>query len=233
MSLLRPSLRPAPAGSVLDCAAQIVGLINSGEIDPTRRIGESSLAARLQISRAAVRSALEHLEIAGLMERRPRAGTYLRKISVTEFSEAMDIRATLEALGAGQAAVRAGKDELQNLAEQAAAVDELNRRYTGGDVSAIPELTRQDREFHLQVAILSGNSRLAGTLQQQRLIEFTFTLASLPTPYRPRRDRPIPSHRDVVAAIASHDPQKARLVIKRHILRTKETRLGVFTDETE
>lgn len=226
MTVSRKSVSTHPAGSVLNCAGQIISMINSGEIEPARRIGESSLAERLKISRATIRSALEHLEIAGLVERRPRAGTYLRTITVTEFCEAMDIRAVLEGLAASQAALRAGKAELQSLAKQAAAVDALNRRLQDGDIKVIPDLTSRDREFHFQLAILSGNNRLVDTLQQQRLIEFTFTVGSLPAAYRPLRDRPIPSHREVVKAIESHDPDLAAQVIKRHILRTKETRIG-------
>lgn len=227
-----PLVLPAPK-KTLDCAGQIVRLINSGAVVPGRRIGESSLAARLKFPRAAVRSALDHLEATGLLERRPRSGTFLREIPVAEFCDVMDIRAALEALAASQAALRASDKEIRNLEKQVDAVDNLNRRFTGGDAQVISRLTQRDLEFHLSLAALSGNSRLVTALRQQRLIEFTFTLVPRKTPFRPRRDRPIPTHREIVEAIASRNPHLAAQTARRHILRTKEAHLGSFAGEME
>lgn len=230
MSAKRNSDSPPP-DRVLDCAGQIVSLIRSGQIVLHRRLGESSLAETLQVSRAIVRSALEHLEMAGLVARVPRSGTFLREISVSEFCDVMDIRAALETLAARLAAVRALDRDFKSLNALAKQVDILNRRFAGGDEKAVLELAHKDLEFHLAIARLSGNGRLATTLKQQRLIEFTFAMAQHTILYRELKNRPVPTHADVVEAIRGRDPAQAEEVMRCHILRTKEARLGVFTGE--
>lgn len=220
-----------PPDRVLDCAGQIVSLIRSGQIVLHRRIGESSLAETLQVSRTIVRSALEHLEMAGLVVRVPRSGTFLREISVSEFCDVMDIRAALETLSARLAATRAQEHELKSLTALAKQVDVLNRRFANGDEKAVLELAQRDLEFHLAIAKMSGNGRLASTLKQQRLIEFTFAMAQHTVVYRELKDRPVPTHSEIVKAIQKRDPVQAEEVMRRHILRTKEARLGNFTGE--
>jgi DNA-binding GntR family transcriptional regulator len=221
-----PAFRSVPGGpgKVLDCTGAIVRLISSGEIDPRRRIGEASLARRLAVSRTAIRSALEHLEAGGLVERRPRAGTYLRQISAAEFSDAMDVRAALEALAAGEAAIRIRKTDLRKLSWLAEEVDRLGLRRLEGEAGVAAELIDQDLIFHLTLARLSGNSRLAGTLQQLRLIEFTLIPGAGPN--GAPRHRSVPTHREIVDAVASKDSRRASRVVRLHILRTKEARVG-------
>ncbi len=217
---------------VLDCAGQIVALIRTGDIVRHRRIGESSLASTLKVSRAIVRSALEHLEIAGLMTRVPRSGTFLREISVNEFCDVMDIRAALETLATRLAATRGTEPELKALAAQAKRVDLLSRHFADGDITVILDLVQRDLDFHLAVAEMSGNIRLAATLKQQRLIEFTFAMIKENMPFRAHKARPIPTHSDIAEAISAHNPEKAEHLMRQHILRTKEARLGVYTGET-
>lgn len=132
-----------------------------------RRIGESSLAKTLQTSRTNIRAALQHLETAGLVARVPRIGTFLRKITVGEFWNVIDIRASLEALAARLAATRIREHDAQNLRINARRVDDLNRRFFGeGHESAMFDLAQRDFEFHLSIAELSGNSRLISVFKQ-------------------------------------------------------------------
>jgi len=230
MSAKKAHSSPLP-DRALDCAGQIVALIRTGSIMHHRRIGESSLATTLGVSRAIVRSALEHLEIAGLVARVPRSGTFLREISIPEFCDVMDIRTALEALSIRLATARATDQQIKSLTVQAKRVDQLARRLAEGDLAAIPELGQKDLEFHLTVAELSGNSRLVATLKQQRLIEFTFAMIQTNSPFRPHKSRPIPTHLDLAEAIATHDSEKAANLMRQHILRTKEARLGSYTGE--
>lgn len=169
--------------------------------------------------------------MAGLVARVPRSGTFLREISVNEFCDVMDIRASLEALAARLAAARAQDRELKTLKPLAKRVDALNKRFANGDEHAVLELAQRDLEFHLAIAGMSGNGRLATTLKQQRLIEFTFAMAQHSIVYREVKGRPVPSHSDVVEALLSRDVSRAEEVMRQHILRTKEARLGSFTGE--
>lgn len=216
---------------ILECASRIVGLARDGQIDISRRIGEGSLTAQLSTSRATVRSALDHLELTGLVKRIPRAGTFLTPVGPKEFCQVMDIRAALEALAARQAASHAHPSTIVKLRELAAEVDSLNRRYIEGENSALTELSSRDSAFHFAITRLSGNDRLALTLAQQRLIEQSFSLDKDTSMLYSRHDRPVPTHMEIVEAIASRDPAVADETVRQHILRTKELRLGTFTGE--
>lgn len=225
-----PRFRDVPAGpgKVLDCTGPIVRLISAGAIVPRKRIGESSLALRLGVSRTAIRSALEHLEAGGLVERRPRAGTYLREISAAEFSDAMDIRAALEALAAGETARRANETESAALLQLGAKVDALGQRRLAGEEEVASELIAEDLKFHLMLAQLSGNRRLAGTLQQLRLIEFTLVPGGGRKAMAPNHS--IPTHREIAEAVVAKDSRRAAQTVRLHILRTKEARVGAGQD---
>lgn len=229
MSVKKAVILP-PADKVLECAGKVIALIRGGEIVLHRRIGESSLADKMGVSRAVIRSALEHLEMVGLVTRVPRSGTFVKEVSIREFCDAMDIRAALEALSARLAAARGDDTQIKSLLSLGRRVDTLSLGRASGDVSVIVELAETDREFHLAVAKMSGNERLASTLQQQRLIEFTFALTQK-TVYRPAKNRAIPTHTEIAEALASHDGNQAEELMRRHVLRTKEAQLSAFTGE--
>lgn len=229
----RPAVKTEEvAGKVAECAGRIIELISAGVIVPERRVGESPLAARLKVPRATIRSALDYLETVGMMERKPRSGTFLKQISALEYCEVMDIRAELEGLAARCAAVRADPKELQDLVKLGESVDAFNQHLLKGEAHTLPKLVELDLKFHLAIASLSGNRRLVSTLRHQRLIESTFSMVSEPRPIRSPRDRPIPTHREVAEALASGDPLRAEQVIKQHILRTKEGRVGIFSSNS-
>ncbi len=222
---------PPPPNLVLDCVGKVVSLMREGQIVEDRRIGESSLAKTLKTSRTTIRAALQHLEMAGLVVRVPRSGTFLRKITVREFCDVIDIRASLEALAARLAATRTRDHDAQDLQIKARRVDDLTRRFFAErDGSAMFDLAQRDLEFHLSIAELSGNSRLVSVLKQQRLIEFTFALSQDPAAAG-RSHKLTPTHLEIADAIASRDAAGAEKLIRRHILRTKEARAGV-TGET-
>jgi len=221
-------------GTTAECAAKVIELVGTGRIIPNRRIGEASLAEELGVPRAAIRSALEHLEISGLVTRVARSGTFSREFTVTEFCDAMDVRAALEALSARLATMRITPEELESLASVAVNIDEMGQRLMSREQAVIPSLIVADLEFHMEIARISGNKRLILTLQQQHLIEYTFSLASQPEVLQyPRPDRPVPTHVELVEAMASRDSQAAGQMMRRHILRTKELRLGSFTGEID
>lgn len=217
----------------LDCAYRILDLIKRGVIDRHQRLGEGSLVSYLKMPRSTIRAALDHLEASGLVIRVPRSGTFFREVSVKELCDGMDVRATLEGLAARLATLRCTDSDLAVLREKATTVDNLNSRFITGDQEVIPELMELDRDFHLSLARLSDNRRLVITIEQQRIIEQSYLmgLGNIGSVFRPRRDRPLPTHCEIVEALATHDPQKADEVIRMHILRTKELRLGAYTGE--
>ena len=72
--------------------------IRSGEYKVGEKLSENLLATEFNCSRMPVREALKHLEQDGLVVIQPKSGTYVREYSQEEISNALEIRAYLEAL---------------------------------------------------------------------------------------------------------------------------------------
>lgn len=79
-------------------------MIVSGEVPAGTHLQEIPLAERLNISRTPVRRALGILAQEGLLVPGPRRGYKTRSFSIDEITDAYEVRATLEAMAAGQLA---------------------------------------------------------------------------------------------------------------------------------
>ncbi|MBB3257434.1 GntR family transcriptional regulator of vanillate catabolism [Paraburkholderia bannensis] len=80
--------------------------ILSGELAPGQRLVEAQLAERLGISRTPLRYALSVLATEGLVERSGARGYIVRRFSVTDVLNGIDVRGVLEGLAARSVAER-------------------------------------------------------------------------------------------------------------------------------
>lgn len=89
-----------PRGAGLPLSHQIrealVARIVSGELEPGERLVETRLAASFGTSQAPVREALRELASIGLVETRPRRGTFVRPFVQQTLKESYVVRAALE-----------------------------------------------------------------------------------------------------------------------------------------
>ena len=72
--------------------------IRTGEYKVGEKLSENLLATEFNCSRMPVREALKHLEQDGMVIIQPKSGTYVRDYTQEELSNALEIRAYLEAL---------------------------------------------------------------------------------------------------------------------------------------
>ncbi len=75
---------------------QLFAAINTGAIDPLKRIVQEKLADELQVSRTPVREALLRLEHEGILTRVGRGGFVIRKITDQELVEIFSAREVVE-----------------------------------------------------------------------------------------------------------------------------------------
>jgi DNA-binding FadR family transcriptional regulator len=181
---------------------------------------ERGLAQALGISRRSVRRALEVLEAEGLVWRRQGAGTFagprpdtLVEVQTPEanFSEVMEVRLRVEPQLAQLAALRASSTAVARMR------DILARLETTEDADG-RELW--DSALHREIARAAGNSfflmifdsidrtRLEGTWRAVR--ERARSRANLALYAR--------QHRELVDAIALHDPVRAGEAMRAHIM---------------
>src|SRR6516162_11686702 len=84
----------------------IQSAIFSGELKMGQRIMEEELAETFQISRATIREALRRLEQVGLVQIKPRRGTFVTRLTLLEIERTCRLRAVLEGLAARYASER-------------------------------------------------------------------------------------------------------------------------------
>jgi DNA-binding GntR family transcriptional regulator len=122
---------------------------------PGERINVQLLAQKLDVSVTPVSNAITRLVVEGLMEVRPRSGTYVSKLDPRDVEESLSVRLVLERLAA--------ETIFENLTEEevewfTTTISLLERPVTNDRERQQHE--RRNNEFHLRLVKLSGNSRL-------------------------------------------------------------------------
>lgn len=180
---------------------------------------ERQLMESLGISRRSVRRALEVLEAEGLVWRRQGAGTFAgprpeplieQQGLETNFSEVMEVRMRLEPQLAQLAALRASMAAIERMREI------LERLEQSGDADS-RELW--DSALHREIARAAGNRFFL-------VIFDAMDRARLDQAWRALRERArsranlaqtARQHREIVEAIAAHDPLRAGAAMRAHL----------------
>lgn len=206
-------------------ADQLRQLIDDGEYALGDRLPtERELAERMGISRPTIREALIALEIEGRVHIRVGSGIYVteprRAVSrpMTEEGpfEVLSAREFIESAVAEEAAMRADPRHV-------AVLDDVLDRM-GGQLRSGNAMIALDREFHIGVADILGNTvvaRVVGELFDQRMNPH-FERLSSHFEDRSTWRAALVEHRAVRDAIAAHDGQKAKSAMRRHLRLSKE-----------
>jgi DNA-binding FadR family transcriptional regulator len=212
-------------------AAEIrVGLLRPGARLPSER----ELAGRLHVGRSSVREAIAALQLHGVLETRPGAGSFVaadagervRALDATVAaphdaspSALLDARELLEPAVAARAAERGRPDETAEalLATMAASSD-------AADPRARAEWSDADRLFHRQIAVLTGNpvlvamaDHVAALMDQplwQRLRDESIAVPG-------RTELQLAEHRMIYEAIVAAAPGDAAFYAERHVARAR------------
>lgn len=192
-------------------AATLREQILTGRLPKGARLTERSLAEELDISPTPVREALQQLQHEGLVEMVPRVGTFVRHTSPARVLELFEVREALESKAAELLAGRATETELAVLERLA------ERRDCPRPDDDRPEFHRAERQFHEFVLDHCGNEELARSV---RTLDMLGQCLAWTTFFREPEEQRVPTdpdHREIVAAIASGDPERAAQTIGQHI----------------
>ena len=181
---------------------------------------ERQLAESLGISRRSVRRALEVLEAEGLVWRRQGAGTFAgpRPDTLTEhegleanFSEVMEVRLRLEPQLAQLAALRASPGAIARMRD-------LIVRLEDSDDADGRELW--DSALHREIARAAGNRFFLMIFDSMDRARHDEAWRALRERARNRANlaQTMRQHRDIVDAIAAHDPIRAGAAMRTHLM---------------
>jgi DNA-binding FadR family transcriptional regulator len=209
-------------------AERLAADIRSGLLAPGERLpSERELARSLEVSRASVREALAALQLRGVVETRPGAGTFVTAeppLSDAPQHDAspsavLEARAQLEPAIARLAAARAQPDPaIENLLTAMEAATDPD------DPAARSTWNASDRLFHRQLAAMTGNpvllafaDHVAALMDEplwQRLRD-----DSIATPGRTRIH--VAEHRMIYEAIVEGNAEAAAFYSAQHINRVR------------
>jgi DNA-binding GntR family transcriptional regulator len=198
-------------------------MIIRGEMPPGGRIIERALCERIKVSRTPLREALKLLEVEGLIEISQNRGARIMSFTQTEAQNLFEVIAGLESLAAELAVTRIGATDL-------AALDDMH-----GRMCAHYERREKDPYFELNSAIhdtivrVSGNPVLVATHANLMLRARRGRYMAILDPCRWQES--VEEHQALMDAFHARDPEQARLVWRRHLLRTGETVCGVLKSE--
>jgi len=129
--------------------------ILSSQFKPGERLHIVDLATKLGVSFTPVQHAIHQLSAEGLVEVRPRKGTFVASLSTKDVEETFDIRCALECLAAEKAVSNITHDQLASIKQLLAS---LGRPVASRDDRKSHE--RDNSEFHRAIVAASGNQRL-------------------------------------------------------------------------
>ncbi len=200
------------------CVEKILGLIKKGDLKPGQRLGEGMLSRMLQMGMAPVKMALDQLAYAGIIERRPRSGSYVAHWSHADYLQIMHLRASLESEAARLAARNADDQTLDALVAHGKELDKQIESYLAGK-TAPRVIYDAEVSFHVAIAKASGNRWITRALNDHRVVAECLrawldrpeSITSLPTIGDV-------AHASLAQAIKSRNPEHAANTMRMHIL---------------
>jgi DNA-binding GntR family transcriptional regulator len=179
---------------------------------PGERLNPHDLAARLGVSLTPVKDAITRLTAEGLVEIKPRSGTFVADLSADDVAETFEIRRALECLAAESA--------VQNLTDH-----DIKRFRKLLVLMAHPLDTPHDREEHAQanselhqrIVALSQNRKLeqlyAGLNAHIKIARVHHSRAG----WAARMDQEQAEHREIVDALEARDSTRLISALRDHI----------------
>ena len=187
---------------------QLERAILSGDLSPGTSLTEVKLCGEMGVSRTPVREALMQLELEGLVKTTHNKGAVVVGISERDVDDIYTIRVRIEGLAARRAAENITMGELEELQE----IVELQEFYVGrGDNLQVWNL---DNRFH---ELVYEGCRSRPLKQILSLFHNYIQKAREATVRQGRAAASTQEHREIVNAIARHDPDEAERLMAVHV----------------
>ena len=191
---------------------QIRDMIIEGTLMPGTRINEGQVGASLGVSRTPLREAIKTLASEGLVEIIPAKGAVVRRFTVGDIREILEVLKVLEQTAAHLACKSASKADIKKIVQ-------LHKRmlalYASKNRLAYFKL---NQAIHTAIVQASGNSVLAATHEtlQARIKRIRFVGNATPD----RWAAAVAEHEEMIEALNSRDGERLAEVLGRHLDKT-------------
>lgn len=184
--------------------------IINGRLLPGERLDHDALAKQYGVSRTPIREAVQQLVVSGLVDVRPKKGTFVAKVSLDQLIEMFEVMAELEGMCGRLAARRIQTRELEDLRSALLHCE-------NPEVMADPDdYYYENEDFHNCIYAASHNQFLATEARQlkQRLKPYR----RMQLHARNRVSNSVKEHRKIFEAIEKGEEREAEQYLKEHIL---------------
>ena len=211
-------LQPAPRQRISDYVyEQVLRAILNDRFRPGERLSIPDLASEMDVSQMPVRQAMDRLAEEGLVEVRPRSGTFVAQPEEHDIADTFDLRRALDALAAETAVLHVTDKDITYLDATLDRMDE----YAAAGTAGMQDHDRLNWEFHLFIVRLAGNEKLYEMYHQ---LNAHLKIASIHVSNHDWSDR-VPlaqrEHREMVRALARRDANSLAMVLAAHVERAK------------
>lgn len=193
---------------------QLRNHIVEGKIASGSKLSEAELSTKYAVSRAVIREAINRLEACHLVERKANVGARVVALTPEGLAELYQVREALEGMAARLAASNMTDEEISALNELLNT--HLDTVKNGGSYYQ----EAGDVDFHYRIILGSKNNHLISVL-----IDSNYHLIRM---YRvqlgmagPRITTAFDEHKQIVQAISNRDAELAEMLMRRHILYTR------------
>jgi DNA-binding GntR family transcriptional regulator len=179
-------------------------------------LSRRKLAERFQMSLVPVAQALQRLEIEGLLESRPRAGTRVKVPNADEIRERFELREALECQSARLCAERATFQERLELRRLAANLDALFAKVAAQELNddSVFAVNEYHVGLHMRIAGSARSELLRSEIEKSHVLVFNWLYDRA----LGRRILPPNFHQNLISAIVEGNSQKAVEVMRGHVM---------------
>jgi GntR family transcriptional regulator, rspAB operon transcriptional repressor len=191
--------------------------IVSYSLKPGERLNVEELAGKLGVSLTPVRGAIQQLATEGLVEIKPRSGTFVASLNAVDVEETFKIRCALECLAAEEALENLKAADIRHLQQLLHSLKKPVR--TEQDQQAHQ---RDNSELHQIIIRASGNRRLTEMYEALNAHIKIARIHASEANWPSRLQEEQAEHEAIVAAIEARDRAAVIAAMRKHVYRAKD-----------
>jgi DNA-binding GntR family transcriptional regulator len=200
--------------------------IVSSLMKPGERLNVDELAQKLGVSLTPVRSAIQQLANEGLVEIRPRSGTFVASLSPQDVEETFEIRCALECLAGEKAAANIPPQALKRLHE----LLRLLRKPVRNEEDRKAH-ERDNSELHRIIVEAAASRRLLEMYEALNAHIKIARIHSAEANWPVRMQQEESEHEQIVAALERRDTDALVKALRKHIYRAKDALVATLRDK--
>ena len=184
--------------------------VSSGILKPGDQLEVTALAERFGVSRTPIREAIRTLVESGVLETRPRKGSFVRVLSAKQLLDLFQVAAELEGMACRLAALSLTKENVEAIERG------LAKCTQAAEAQNNAEYAMANLDFHTAIHNASGNDWLIEQLRQLQINLNSYR--TMPYEIRGRLNKSTDEHKIICDAILSGDGEHACNLMRDHMM---------------